>query len=639
LALQILSQPTDIEEVAGFAAAGEMNSSSSLACGYYASRLAVATAQVIVLSYSMLLNPNTRQSVGLHDLSRSFVIVDEAHNLPETIRNLQACKLSSETIERALQQLHHYVTKYAHRLAGRNLFYLGQIRRILLAFQKHLKSKPSAGSSNRHHRSRPPPPPKSSIMQTATELLIELKLDNINIFRLLRYLNRSKLSQKLLGFTKFINQQEKSDESPDQVKLQSNDHPEEFISKHVSAMSIVEAFLEKLTLSEKEGKIVTDWPGNDENPDPSAHSSNVRYPTLRYVLLHPAACFENVVKEAHAVALVGGTLRPFAHMAAELLFLGDRRGSSSSSRWLYEAAKADEFLQATTHRFVSEEDNQSASYVAPNFTAFTCDHVVPASNVLLQCLARGPTGTLLDFRFQSRSSVRVMDELGRTLIRIGQTVPGGVVVFLPSYSYEAQLVRHWKSSDIWQELMTIKQVHREPKSSQNVESALQAFARDAAAAASGAMLLSIVGGKMSEGINFADDMARCVCCVGLPYPDITDPELVEKMASLDAVSASSKATNNDNDAGKAMITGKAYYQNLCMRAVNQSVGRAIRHANDYAAVVLMDQRYTTDHRIWAGLPNWLKKSDGTTRWREDWDLDQRLHEMEQFFRGKASSSK
>ena len=65
------------------------------------------------------------------------------------------------------------------------------------------------------------------------------------------------------------------------------------LSKHVSAMSIVQTFLEKLTFSGKEGKIVTDWPlprlviwtrGR-------RRASGVQHPTLRYVLLHPAAVF------------------------------------------------------------------------------------------------------------------------------------------------------------------------------------------------------------------------------------------------------------------------------------------------------------------------------------------------------------
>ena len=89
---------------------------------------------------------------------------------------------------------------------------------------------------------------------------------------------------------------------------------------------------------------------------------------------------------------------------------------------------------------------------------------------------------------------------------------------------------------------------------------------------------------MSEGINFADDMARCVLVVGLPYPDITNPVLMEKMKSLD---------NECSNAGIG-ISGQAYYQNLCMRTVNQSVGRAIRHANDYAAIILADFRYASD---------------------------------------------
>lgn len=50
--------------------------------------------------------------------------------------------------------------------------------------------------------------------------------------------------------------------------------------------------------------------------------------------------------------------------------------------------------------------------------------------------------------------------------------------------------------------------------------------------------------------------------------------------------------------------GMEYYENLCMRGVNQSIGRAIRHKGDYATIVLLDKRYTTD-RIRKKLPKWI----------------------------------
>ena len=41
-----------------------------------------------------------------------------------------------------------------------------------------------------------------------------------------------------------------------------------------------------------------------------------------------------------------------------------------------------------------------------------------------------------------------------------------------------------------------------------------------------------------------------------------------------------------------------------MKAVNQSIGRSIRHARDYASIVLVDQRYARSN-VRDKLPDWI----------------------------------
>lgn len=81
-----------------------------------------------------------------------------------------------------------------------------------------------------------------------------------------------------------------------------------------------------------------------------------------------------------------------------------------------------------------------------------------------------------------------------------------------------------------EELRKKKNVFREPKKTSEMDKVLQEYSRSAKK--TGAVLFSVVGGKMSEGINFSDELGRCVIMVGLPYPNAHSPELKEKMSYL-----------------------------------------------------------------------------------------------------------
>lgn len=82
------------------------------------------------------------------------------------------------------------------------------------------------------------------------------------------------------------------------------------------------------------------------------------------------------------------------------------------------------------------------------------------------------------------------------------------------------------------------------------------------------MLLAVVGAKLSEGLNFSDDLARAVVIVGLPFANLASPELRERMAYVNRQQKRRGIkTAGTKDAGTEL------YENMCMNAVNQSIGK------------------------------------------------------------------
>lgn len=147
-----------------------------------------------------------------------------------------------------------------------------------------------------------------------------------------------------------------------------------------------------------------------------------------------------------------------------------------------------------------------------------------------------------------------------------------------------------------------KKLFREPRSGgPPVETVLRDYAKHIEENRGGALLLSVVGGKMSEGINFKDRLGRCVVVVGVPFPNLYSAELQEKMAFIDK-----RAGPGGSGGGKPKPSDE-YYTSIAMKAVNQSIGRAIRHQKDFSTIVLADARYNKE-TIRPLLSQWIQAS-------------------------------
>ncbi|KAM7290819.1 Fanconi anemia group J protein homolog, partial [Ixodes scapularis] len=99
-------------------------------------------------------------------------------------------------------------------------------------------------------------------------------------------------------------------------------------------------------------------------------------------------------------------------------------------------------------------------------------------------------------------------------------------------------------------------------------------------------------GRISEGMDFADNLARVVVSIGIPFPSIVQDDVRLKMEF--------------NDTTKPQVlNGREWYRIQAMRAVNQAVGRCIRHSKDWGAMLLVDQRFLQCD-TWKDMCNWIK---------------------------------
>ncbi|KAI4105570.1 MAG: hypothetical protein LQ339_003413 [Xanthoria mediterranea] len=490
-------------------------------CPYYASRASIKPSEIVTLPYQLLLQKSAREALGI-SLKGHIIIIDEAHNLMDAITNIHSITLTQSQLHRCRTQLRTYLQKFRNKLKGKNRVYVTQTVRLIDSISNCLDNLVSQSSS-------------VEVLVTVGDMMSGKGVDQINLYKLVRYIAESKLARKVEGYNEYVTRQALGnpvDTTP--------------------VLTHIQGFLQALMNPAAEGRFFFE---RDESS----------YPSLKYLLLDPTFHFKEVVEDARAVVLAGGTMSPMDDYARHLF-----------------------------------------AYVAPErLKTWRCGHIVPKDNLFVRSVSRTQNGVDLDFSFTKRNSFPLINGLGCCLVRLAAIVPDGLVVFFPSYAYLDQVSGQWQqttlaSENIWTRLEKRKTVFKESKGASGIEDTLQQYSK-AIDEGKGAILLSVIGGKMSEGINFSDRLGRGVAVVGLPFPNLHSAQW---KAKLDYIEQSTMERGGSRAEGKA--AGRDFYENACMRAVNQSIGRAIRHQRDFASILLLDRRYSTS-RIANKLPGWIKQ--------------------------------
>ncbi|XP_058859713.1 regulator of telomere elongation helicase 1 isoform X2 [Acipenser ruthenus] len=226
-------------------------------------------------------------------------------------------------------------------------------------------------------------------------------------------------------------------------------------------------------------------------------------------------------------------------------------------------------------------------------------HVIDKHQIFVGIVPKGPDGIQLSSAFDKRFTPDYMASLGKTVTNVGRVVPHGLLVFFSSYPVMDKTIEYWKDNGHSSRIEDIKPMFVEPRNKGAFTEVMDGYyAKVSDPKTNGASFFAVCRGKASEGLDFSDTNGRAVIITGLPFPPRMDPKVILKMQFLDEMRR--KATG-----GVKFLSGQEWYRQQASRAVNQAIGRVIRHRQDFGAIFLCDHRFmNTDAR--AQLPSWVR---------------------------------
>lgn len=277
------------------------------------------------------------------------------------------------------------------------------------------------------------------------------------------------------------------------------------------------------------------------------------------------------------------------------------------------------FTSGTLQPMEDYENNFGTSFK----TKFSCGHVINTKEQLKVAVIKNfPEKIQANFSYQMRSNPKLIEKLGSFIYRMAQITPKGMVVFFPSYAVMEDYYEKWKNSRILYQIQRLKVLCKEERNNKKFKNSFNQFLSNYQT--KGAIFFGVTSGKLSEGIDFTDEMARMVMIIGVPFPSIKDLRIEGKKEYLDKIKSEKKKQKVEK--ANSLFDGNQWYFVSALRATNQAIGRIIRHKKDFGSIIMIDQRYSYNNYR-KEISNWVSKEIKVYE-----DSDDSVFEIENFYK-------
>lgn len=155
----------------------------------------------------------------------------------------------------------------------------------------------------------------------------------------------------------------------------------------------------------------------------------------------------------------------------------------------------------------------------------TSDHVISKERVLARIINRDFQGRSFKFGYEENKEKNLQQFLdaGVMISSLAKHIQGGILIFFTSYTNLKLCYDNWRNHIDFGETSIFK----EERDHSEMKKSFEAYATDIKEKGK-AIFLCTCRGKLSEGLNFRDDLARACFVIGIPYFLVNDGRVILK---------------------------------------------------------------------------------------------------------------